>query len=303
MTADKATQKEILWAYLAIGSTILAAAGAPIFIRYGQLEGVPSLYIVALRFWLTFFMMVPFIRGAYWAEVPTLNRREWGWLVLGGFVLAVNISSLFFALEYTSVLVTGVLRRTSPLWVIGLEIAFFGIVFHRRVWGGLGLTVVGSMFVALAGAGAIEGGTQPVLGAMIALFNAVAGGAYFLIGRVMRHRLPAFTYSWLIFGFGAVFTTVAVLVMGIPLWGYSMMGYVWVFVVTIVAQVFGHIPINIALHYFPATYLSISLQLSVVLGAIFAFFMLGQVPSGGQLVGSFLIIIGVLIVTLRGQDE
>ena len=47
--------------YLAIGSTIFAASTAPILIRYAQAEGVPSLYIVMARLWLTVAIMAPFI--------------------------------------------------------------------------------------------------------------------------------------------------------------------------------------------------------------------------------------------------
>ena len=290
-----------MYGYMAIGSTVLAAATAPIFIRYAQLEGVPSLYIVATRLWLTVFLMAPFIRGSYWRDVPNLKKADWLWISLGGFLLACNISLLFFTLEYTSVLVSSVLRRTSPLWVIWIEIFFLGAVFHKRVWWGLGLTLVGAVAVAFGGGGSLGGGSQPILGAILALINALTGGLYLLIGRQLRHLLPSFTYSWLVFIVAAVCTTGAVLVTGTPLWGYSTVGYVWIVVITIVAQLFGHIPINLALQYFPATYLSIAMQLSVALSAVLAFFAFQQAPSVWQAVGSVLIVLGVVVVTLRNS--
>lgn len=288
--------------YVAIAMTIFAASTAPILIRYAQAEGVPSLYIVMARLWLTSAVMAPFIRGRYAQDIPTLNRKEWLWIIVGGFLLACNVSLLLFALEYTSILVSGILRRTSPILVICLEIFFMGAVFQRRVWWGLALTIIGAVVVALGGAGAIEGGSNPALGATLALFNAVAGGFYLLVGRQLRHRLPAFTYSWLVFLFAAVFMTLAVWLTGTPFSGYSTVGYLWVIAVTIVAQIIGHIPINIALHYFPATYMSIAMQMSVAFGALIAFLAFNEIPSLWQTMGSLLIIVGVLIVTLRPRQ-
>ena len=278
---------------------IFAASAGPITIRQAQLVGVPSLIIIVMRLVLTSAVLAPFA----WQEEPKiwqkLQRKEWLLLAAAGFLFALNLLLLFLALEYTSVLVTSVMRRTSPLWVIWLEILFLGGVFTRKVWLGLLLTLVGSVLVALGVGGAIAAGSRPVLGALLALVGSVSIGLYLLLGRVFHKRLATTAYSWLVFTVAAVLALVAALFMNIPFTGYRLIGYAWIVISTIVSQLLGHVPLNICLRYFPATKVSVFMQLGVVGSAILALFLFGEVPSVWQVVGSGVILVGVSLVSWR----
>ena len=287
------------YAYFVLVVMILAASAGPITIRQTQLVGVPSLIIIVMRLLLTSAVLAPFA----WREEPKmwqkLHQREWLLLVAAGVLFALNLLMLFLALEYTSVLVTSVLRRTSPLWVIWLEILFLGGIFTRKVWVGLLLTLVGSGLVALGADGAIAAGSRPVLGAMLALIGSVSIGLYLLLGRVFHKRLATTAYSWLVFTVAAVVVLAAVLSMGVPFGGYGLIGYAWILISTIVSQLLGHVPLNICLRYFPATKVSVFMQLGVVGSAVLALFLFGEVPSLWQIVGSVVILLGVSLVSWR----
>ena len=55
---------------------------------------------------------------------------------------------------------------------------------------------------------------------------------------------------------------------------------------TILAQVIGHIFMNLSLQFFTATAMAIILQVAVVGSALIALFLFGEIPSAAQILGS-----------------
>ena len=277
------TERRPLLAYVAMGVTLFAAAYGPIVIREAQGVGLPSVLIIAARLWLSALVLTPYVWRNGGGDFGRMTRRHWLILLAASFFFALNLIALFFALEYTTVLMTGIMRRTGSLWMILLEIGFLGAAFSRRVWVGLVLAVMGSILVALAPSwvhgGHIHFGTAPMIGAAIAVSGAVAMSLYMLVGRAMRNVLPTLTYSWLIFIVAAILTTLLTFVLNISWTGYRREAVYWIFVVTFITQILGHIPINYGLQYFPATYVSIVMQGAVVLMAIFAFIAFQEIPT------------------------
>lgn len=278
---------------------IFSAAVTPIAIRITQSEGVPSLVIVLIRLWLVSLALLPWIWMRYRRELLCLTRRQALLAGLSGFWLALNLLLLFVSLEYTSVLMTSLLRRTSPMWIVLPEILIFAVVFSRRFWLSLALTLVGVALVGLGGFSAIEAGSDPLLGGALALIGSFCFGAYLLIGRQLNNVIPPLLYSFLVFLSAALVTTAVVAGSGTPVTGYSASGYLWVIIVTILAQVIGHLFMNFALQHFTATALAIILQIAVVGSAVIALFLFGEVPSLVQIVGSALVIYGVVVATIE----
>lgn len=284
---------------LIILTMIFSAAVTPIAIRITQSEGVPSLVIVLIRLWLVSLALLPWIWLRYRREISSLTARQIVLSGISGFWLALNLLLLFVSLEYTSVLMTSLLRRTTPLWIVLPEILIFGVVFTRRFWLSLPLTLIGVVLVGLGGLSAIEAGSDPLLGGALALIGSLCFGAYLLIGRQLNNVIPPLLYSFLVFLSAALVTSVFVAFSGTPVTGYSARGYLWVVIVTILAQAMGHLLMNLALQHFTATALAIILQIAVVGSAVIALFLFGEIPSLVQIIGSALVIYGVVIATIE----
>ena len=278
---------------------IFSAAVTPIAIRITQSEGVPSLVIVLIRLWLVSLALLPWIWLRYRRELLSLQKRQALLAGISGFWLALNLLLLFVSLEYTSVLMTSLLRRTTPMWIILPEILIFGVVFSRRFWLSVVLTLVGVALVGVGGLSAIEAGSDPLLGGALALIGSFCFGAYLLIGRKLNNDIPPLLYSFLVFFSAALVTTVFVAGSGTQVIGYSAQGYLWTVIVTILAQAMGHLGMNLALQFFTATAMSIFLQIAVVGSAVIALFHFGEVPSLVQIVGSALVIYGVVVATIE----
>ncbi len=282
-----------------IVTMIFSAAVTPIAIRITQSEGVPSLVIVLIRLWLVSIALLPWIWLRCRRELLSLTSRQVLLSGISGFWLALNLLLLFVSLEYTSVLMTSLLRRTTPLWIVLPEILIFGVIFSRRFWLSLALTLIGVALVGLGGLTAIEAGRDPLLGGALALIGSLCFGAYLLIGRQLNNVIPPLLYSFVVFLSAALVTSVFVALSATPVTGYSSQGYLWVIIVTILAQAMGHLMMNLALQHFTATALAIILQTAVVGSALIALFLFGEIPSLMQIIGSALVIYGVVFATLE----
>ena len=280
-------------------SIILSAGVTPIAIRITQSEGMPSPVIVLIRLWLISLALAPLIWTRYRDDLLRVTRRQWLLSGIAGFWLSVNLLLLFLSLEYTSVLMTSVLRRTTPMWIVLPEIVIFGVIFSRRFWFSLVATIVGVAMVGLGGLSAIEAGSDPLLGAGMALFGSVCFGIYLLIGRQLNNAMPPLLYSFLVFFSAAIVTSVFVGATRTPVTGYPVSSYLWAIVVTVMAQVFGHIAMNLALQTYTATAMAIVLQVAVVVSAVTALFMFGEIPSLAQIFGSALVVYGVVVATIE----
>ena len=278
--------------------TLVFSAGVtPIAIRIAQSEGMPSLVIVWTRLWLVSLGLLPLVWIRYRADLLGITRRQAFLAGMAGCWLALNLLLLFVSLEYTSVLMTSLLRRTTPMWIVLPEIIIFGVVFSRRFWVSLFITLMGVALVGLGGLTAVQAGSDPLLGGLLALVGSLCFGAYLLIGRQLNNLIPPLLYSFLVFFSAALCISVAVLATETPVTGYSTDAWLWAIVVTILAQVLGHVGMNLALQFLRATALAILLQVAVVVSAVIALVAFGEIPSVVQIVGSALVIYGVVVAT------
>lgn len=282
---------------------VISAAVTPITIRIVQDEGMPSSVILFIRLWLISFALLPVVYSRYRRQLYRLTQQELLLSMVAGFWLAMNLFMLFLALEYTSVLMTGILRRTTPLWTIIPEIVFLGAIFTRRIWFSLSFSLVGVVLVAFGGFSGLDAGSHPLLGAGMAVFGALCFGIYMLIGRGVQKGMPSLLYSYLVFTSAAIVTSIFVVVTDTPIAGYSTDAYLWTLVVTFLSQVMGHMMINYALKSFSATAMSIVLQVGVVLSAVIAIFTFGEIPTFWQVIGSVLVIIGVVLATMEQSQR
>jgi drug/metabolite transporter (DMT)-like permease len=283
---------------LGVGAVSLAA----IFIRLAQAENIPSLFIAAGRLVVAAIVLTPITLRRYWTDIRGLNRGDLGLALVSGFFLALHFATWILSLEYTSVLISVVLVTTSPLWVALLEVIFLHARLGRLVILGLIIGLVGGVIAALSSGGGIDLGSRPLLGSLLATIGAVCVAIYFVIGRKLRASLDLLPYIWLVYGCAALILLLAVILMGIPITGYSSEGYLWLVAMALVPQLLGHSSYNYALKYLPATLVGVISQLEPVLSAIAAALVFGEIPTVLQILGSGIILFGVILATL-GQNR
>lgn len=304
----------MVYIMLALGLAAMSVSG--IFVRYAQGAGVPSLAISALRLLISAGLLTPFVLRAYWDEIRKLTRQDIVLALAAGTFLALHFASWVTSLEYTSVLISVVFVTSSPLWVAILEYLFLDARLPKLVLVGLGIAILGGILIGLGGARAVDaeivGGQRDFIGGALSLAGAMSIAVYLLIARKLQQprdaadansKLPIIPYIWLVYGTAGLILLGWSLLAGIPMTGYSMEGYLWVFAMAVFPQLVGHSSLNYAVGYLPATIVSMVTQLEPIGSAILAYFLFDELPLPLQILGSFVIITGVMLANFAQRRK
>ncbi len=289
--------------YLVLIIALAAATFAAVFIKLAQQAGMPSPLIAAGRLTLAALVLTPFVLLNYRHELRRLSRRDVLFSLFAGFWLATHFMTIVYALESASVMIVQVIINTGPLWVALLEVTFLREKLNREVWFGLLLTIIGGGVIALASNAGASGGENALIGNGLALAGAIASSIYITIGRSVREKVSLFPYIWMVFGCGALLAMSFVVLIGTPLTGHPPRAYFWLIMVTLIPQLIGHSGFNYALGYFSATIVSLTAQTISVTAAIAAFFIFAEVPGLTDLIGSGIIISGVILAIISRQRK
>lgn len=307
---------------------IFAISSSAILIKSAQAENVPSLVIAAGRLTLAALFLTPFVLSGYRfrllpAQTPhpahtvpvdqvkdiALTRRDIGLILGAGLLLALHFATWVTSLEYTSVLLSVVFVTTGPIWVALLEMIWLRIPLARSVAYGLAIAVLGGLIVGIGTAvmtsGVAEAAPmdQTIIGAVLSLAGAITFAGYMTIGRQLRTFIPILPYIWLIYSVAGIVLLLGVLVSGLSMLGYSTTGYLMMLGLAIFPQLIGHSSMNYAVGYLSATLVSMMAQLEPIGSAILAFIVLRETPLPVQLVGSAVILIGVIVATLSPKPS
>lgn len=291
-------------AYIVLAIGVTAVALAAIFIRLALNEDIPSLLIASGRLVLATLILTPMTlrNQVFIQQIRALNRTEVILIGVSGFFLAMHFWSWVTSLEHTSVLISVVLVTTSPIWVALLEIFFLKAQLTRLIFIGLMITIIGSVVIGLGGEASEDTSGNNVLGAVLSAIGAFTVAVYLTIGRRLRKKLDLIPYIWLVYGCAAIIITVILLFSGTSISGHSSEGYLWIIALALIPQLIGHSSFNYALAYLPATFVSVTTQVEPIGSAILAVFIFDELPGWGQVIGSSIILIGVILASL-GQSQ
>ena len=272
---------------LAIG--VVATSFAAILIRLAE---APPLVIGAYRLGLASLILTPLAWQHGRTELGSLSRSDRTLLILSGAFLGIHFAAWITSLDYTSVASSVVLVSTNPLFV-GLASHFFlGERVGRAMWIGIALSVVGGIVI---GFGDSDGSGRALIGDLLALVGALAGSAYFLIGRRVRQRLSLLTYVYPVYWVAAIVLLASAGIAGNSLRGYAPTTYLMFLLLALVPQIVGHSMLNWTLGHLPPTVVSVSILAEPVSSSILAALLLGETPTGIKLVGGILVLVGIYV--------
>jgi drug/metabolite transporter (DMT)-like permease len=171
------------------------------------LREITPLTLTWLRFLLAALFYAPFA-VATWRRAPRYSPREWVLLVGAGVALVPVFSlTLYWALTYTSVANTALVRMTEPAWVLLLGAVLFGEQATRRQLAGLALALVGTAALVLLGRQPSVSGDHHMLGIAFMVANSLAWVAYILCFKnlLLRHRVTRVTVHAALAGSAVLF--------------------------------------------------------------------------------------------------
>jgi drug/metabolite transporter (DMT)-like permease len=287
---------------------ILAVSTASVFIRLAQASGGPSLLIAAGRMLTAAVLLFAVVLAFDRAQLRRVTRRDLGLAVLSGAFLAVHFAAWITSLELTSVASSVVLVTTTPLWASLASTILLREPPRGAMVLGMVVALVGAGVVALsesctwaAGLTCASGGLslsrEALQGDALALLGAWMVTGYFLIGRILRPRMPLRVYALLTYGTAGLALLASLAVAHIPLAPYPADVYAWILVLGLVPQLIGHSAFNWSLRYLSATFVTIAVLGEPVGSILLAWVLLHEAPGVIQILGGGLILACILVAS------
>lgn len=268
---------------------IIGISLSSIFVKYSQ---APSAVTAAWRLMWTVAMMTPVVlmKGDVRQEIASLDRKTVVLSILSGLFLAIHFDLWFESLSHTSVASSTTIVCTEVIWVSLGFCLFLKGKLNRKALAAIGVTVLGSIFVAWADSSAAE---AHLYGDILALLAAVAVAVYTLIGRVVRKTASTTVYTYLVY---LSCTVVLLISCGVKQQNLTAYGSssIWVgAALAVCSTILGHSIFSWCLKYFSPSFVSASKLMEPVVAAILAGILFGEVPGLMQLLGGTLILGGV----------
>ena len=267
------------------------------------LREVAPLTLTWLRFLLAALVYVPYA-AATWRRSPGYSPREWVLLVGAGIALVPVFSlTLYWALTYTSVANTALVRMTEPAWVLLLGAVLLGERATRRQLAGLALALVGTAALVLLGRQP-GGGDHHVLGIAFMIGNSVAWVGYILCFKnlLRRHRVTPVTVHAALAGSVILFlVTGPTQAAGIAREAAAMSRFAWILVIAmaLIVTIGSNQLFSYGLQRVTAGTAAAYSYLTPVLAAILAWLFLGEPVTAAVLLCGVVIATGVYLLNRR----
>ena len=268
---------------------IVGISLSAIFVRYSI---APSAVLAAWRLLWSVILMTPLVLGsaAIRQELRKADRKCALFSALSGVFLAAHFILWFDALKKTSVASAATLVCTEVIWVsLGFCLFLKGRI-GKKAAAAIGVTLLGSVLIALADFGAGEGHLE---GDILAVLAAMASAVYMLFGRSAQKKLSTTVYTYLVYSSCAL---VLLVVCGFQGTGLLICGanpVIVGFLLALFSTILGHTIFSWALKFYSPSFVSACKLLEPVGAGILAVFLFGEIPAPVALLGAVLILAGV----------
>ena len=278
---------------------VIGISLSSIFVKY---SAAPSTVTAAFRLLWTVLLMSPIVWTKKDVREELLHIRKKALLlsVLSGLFLAIHFAVWFESLKHTSVASSTTIVCTEVIWVaLGFCLFLKGKLAIKAV-GAIGVTFAGSVLIAYADS---VTGESHLYGDLLALLSAMAVAVYMLLGRVVRENVSTSVYTYVVY----VSCTAALLIMcfiqRFQIFSYGINAVIVGFLLALFSTILGHSIFSWCLKYFSPAFVSASKLCEPVVAAILAAFLFGEMPTGLQVLGGLLILVGVFYYSRIEKEE
>ena len=289
-------------AYIALFISVVSVSFAAIFIVSCD---APALSIAFYRLLFTALLISPFVILHKKTRHELLNLPRSTLLIMAGIgiILAAHFALWITSLDHTSVASSVILVTAHPL-LVGPVSHFF---LKERLSGinaiGIVLSVVGVIILVYGNYG-FSSGLDTIEGNILAILGGVGAGLYILGGRKLRKTVSIGSYAFVVYAVGTIVLFVICLLFNAPVINLSLRDYGIIFLMAVVAGIFGHTLYNWSLEHVRASLASVVLLGEPIGSSLLAFALpwIQQIPSYYTIIGGAIILSGIYL-TARKTNE
>ena len=307
MTTQQNTSRGFI---IALTATVIWSTTGP-FISY--LVVTYSLPSLVLAFWRDLFVAFGMSVGLliFSRRLFSLERRHWVFMILYGLTLAVFNSMWTFSVQYNGAAVATVLAFSSPAMTAILSRIVFKETFNWVKVVSIALSFLGTILVS--GAADPAAWKLNPLGIVFGLLTGLLFAVYNLEGTAASDR-HIDSWTALLYSFGSAtfflffFNIASDLVitrqpaLSNMMWlGNSLPGWGLLFFLGVAPTLGGFGLYTLSIRYLSPTVSNLVATLEPVFTAVWSYLFLSEVMNGIQLGGSFLLLLGVIL--LRTADR
>jgi len=284
---------------IAIAEAVLATfiwASSFVFVKM-ILPDIGPLLIAGLRYFLAFFVLLPFILRQK-GSLGRIKPKMWEQLALIGIsAYAIGNGALFWALRYLQATTVSFMMGVTPVLIL-----FAGIFILKEYptrW-----QIVGVVVGLIGGALFFSPGFQSEepLGIAIVMVGLVGFTAFGILGRSVARERQISTLN--LTGIPLAIGGGLLLIIGLAIEGRPILDKnAWLIIAWLAAvnTAFAYFLYNHSLKSITALEMNVTLNLSPLGTALLAWLILGETLSLIQFLGIFTVIIGVTIVQIAGN--
>src|SRR5881296_4659080 len=243
-------------------------------------------------------------RGAVPSGAPqgTAPRSPLPLMVLSGLLLAIHFWSWIASLRFTTVASSVVLVSLKPVFAWGLAAAWLREHPTRAEAWGIGLAVIGASLIGLGDARLSSGALG---GDVLALFGALTGAGYYVIGRRVRQTVGIWRYATAVYAVAAAALALLALARSMPLVGFARRDWTVFGAMAAGPMLIGHTGMNYALRHFRATTVNVAALGEPVGASVIAWLVpaIHEVPPMTALVGGVLVLSGIALSLKSGNGK
>lgn len=270
-----------------VALAIVVVSFAAILIR---LCTVPTALIAAYRLGFSSLILLPFF--TWKGRGCGVGLRRVGLCFVAGVFLALHFLFWIESLKLTTVASSVMLVTTSPVFAAVFAWAVLRERIGRKTLIAIALCIVGSLVI---GKGGVDPGSENLRGNIFAVLGAAGFGAQFVIARSLRETMGFLAYVFITYTAAAIILVGFAMFRGHTFTGFEPANYLWLLLLALGPQVFGHSTLNWALKYLPAPKVAVSVLGEPIGAAILAWVFFSEVPGYGLFVGGALILYGVYL--------
>ena len=275
---------------LVVLATILGSLSGPL----GKAITAPSL---AIGFWrltmgLPFFIISVLGSSYRRKELVSIDKKSLVGAAVAGVFLFVHFFSWFNAVKMTNITSAAIFASLHPLVVLFISIA----IYKRKI----GVKPIVGIVVALIGAAMTAGFDYANLsmdhfnGDMLAIITGICMGLFYAIGDKVRGKVDGAVYVLILFTSCWACFLIAMFASGTSFFDYPQKDWLLLVVMTLTCQIGCHALNNLCLGHADSVYVSSWSSSETVFATFFAWVMIGQVPTTWGIIGSIIVIIGLL---------
>lgn len=269
---------------------ILGISLSSILVRYSP---APSSVTAAWRLLWTVILMTPMVLGKKEVrrEMGGMDRKTLFLSCLSGLFLAIHFVVWFESLKHTTVASSTTIVCTEVIWVALGYCLFLKGTLSRKALGAIAITFGGSVLIALSDSG---GSGSHLYGDILALIAAIAVAVYTLLGRIVRQNTSTTVYTYLVYLSCGLVLIALCTMQGVSLLGYGIRTILVGLLLSLFSTILGHSIFSWCLKYFSPSFVSASKLCEPVAAAVLAAILFEEYPGLAQILGSVLILGGVL---------